>query len=210
MLLMKTAVSAIALSLPTLAHGSPSPTSINGQPLPDRWHQIDLIDASGVEYPEYAQSLVMGLTGNFTEVDLQKRRPDDVCRYIITANACLGIGSYVVGWAKSMAQIIKDLSNNHDCGVIDGTYRDIRYVFYASGRNCDTTSQQDTIAAAINKYMQKVDNGNLCHTECLRITHGGTYSGWLKVGPKNSFKENAYCGTHLNFDHCISGGNNDI
>ncbi|GIK07576.1 hypothetical protein Aspvir_003242 [Aspergillus viridinutans] len=146
------------LSLPTLAHGSPSPTSINGQSLPERWHQIDLVDASGVEYPEYAQSLVMGLTGNITDVDLHKRRPDDVCRYIITPNACLGIGSYVVGWAKSMAQIIKDLLNNHNCGVIDGTYRDIRYVFYASGRNCDTTSQQDTIAGAINKYMQKVDN----------------------------------------------------
>jgi hypothetical protein len=28
--------------------------------LPDRWHQIDLVDANGVEYLEYAESLVMG------------------------------------------------------------------------------------------------------------------------------------------------------
>jgi hypothetical protein len=40
---------------------------------------VALVDASGVEYPEYAQSLVMGLTGNITDVDLQKRRLDDVC-----------------------------------------------------------------------------------------------------------------------------------
>jgi hypothetical protein len=40
---------------------------------------VALVDASGVEYPEYTQSLVMGLTGNITDVDLQKRRLDDVC-----------------------------------------------------------------------------------------------------------------------------------
>ncbi|KAH8424308.1 uncharacterized protein LDX57_002060 [Aspergillus melleus] len=210
MLLMRTAVSAIALSLPILAVGSPSLSSIKGQPLPDRWHQINLADENGIEYPEYAQSLLMDPTGNITEVDLETRRPADVCTYIMTASACLNIASYAVGWAKSMGQIIKDLSDSHNCGVIDGTYRDIRYEFYATGRHCDTTSQQKTIAGAINKYIHKVDNGRLCHTECLRITHGGTYAGWLKVGPKNSFKANAYCGVHLNFDHCISGGNNDI
>jgi hypothetical protein len=40
-----------------------------------------------------------------------------------------------------MARIIRELSNNHNCSITDGTYRDIRYVFYASGRNCDITSQ---------------------------------------------------------------------
>ncbi|KAK1148716.1 hypothetical protein N8T08_008601 [Aspergillus melleus] len=194
MLLMKTAVSAIALSLPILAVGSPSLSSIEGQPLPDRWHQINLADENGIEYPEYAQSLLMDPTGNITEADLETRRPADLCGRLGEVNGTDN----------------QDLSDSHNCGVIDGTYRDIRYEFYATGRHCDTTSQQKTIAGAINKYIHKVDKGRICHTECLRITHGGTYAGWLKVGPKNSFKANAYCGVHLNFDHCISGGNNDI
>ncbi|KAB8239818.1 uncharacterized protein BDW43DRAFT_305581 [Aspergillus alliaceus] len=121
---------------------------------------MNLADENGIEYPEYAQSLLVDSSCNSTDVGLEECRRDDK--------------------------------------------------FYASGCNCDITSQEKTIAGVINKWMHGVDSGKLCHTECLRITLGEPYSAWLNVGSKDGSNANACCGTRLNFDHCISGGNNDI
>lgn len=94
--------------------------------------------------------------------------------------------------------------------MMRGSYEGLRWSYHSSGRNCDTTAQQATIAGAIKKYMTNVEHDKICGTHCLRMDHGGTWDGWLKLGPVNSFNDGAYCGPELSFVRCLSGGNNDI
>lgn len=73
----------------------------------------------------------------------------------------------------------------------------ISWVYYATGRNCDTTAEASTIQGAIKHHLQTTDGSKLCGTECLDLTHSGTWSGYLLIGPTSSFKSTTYCGPVL-------------
>lgn len=155
-----------------------------------------------------------------TESSLQARTFDQaimertsvrVCERILAATASyVAITNFAVAMAKSLASTTKELSDQSSCNVMHGTYESMSWVYYSSGRNCDTTAQQATIAGAIRKYLDNTDGNKLCGTECLRMDHGGTRDGWSKIGPTANFKSNAYCGPAPTFSSCLSGGNNDI
>ncbi|TQB67561.1 hypothetical protein MPDQ_005256 [Monascus purpureus] len=91
-------------------------------------------------------------------------------------------------------------------GTIDGW----SYEYYATGRNCDTTSQQETIHGALYHYLTTVDNDKVCGTQCLSLDHGGTYEGYLKLGKEAYFDSSVYCGPLLSFVNCASGGVNSF
>ena len=131
-------------------------------------------------------------------------------RIISTTGSCVVITSFVISMAKSLASTIKELSDQGSCNAMHGIYESLSWVYYSSGRNCDTTAQHDTISGAIKKYLADTNGNKLCGTECLRMDHGGTWDGWLEIGPTASFKSDAYCGPSLSFSSCLSGSNNDI
>ncbi|KAI9372252.1 hypothetical protein BJX61DRAFT_534106 [Aspergillus egyptiacus] len=142
---------------------------------------------------------------------LQISLNETLCERILTATAsCVVITNFAIYMAKSLASTIKELSDQGSCNSMRGTYESLSWVYHSSGRNCDTTAQHDTIAGAIKKYLDEADGNTLCGTECLRMDHGGTWDGWLKIGPTANFKSDAYCGPSLSFSSCLSGGNNDI
>lgn len=186
----------------TSAQASTWPSFIDGQPIPDRWLQISLNKTATTE-----ASLQ---TRNFDHA-LVERTPVRVCERILAATAsCVVITSFAIAMAKSLASTIKELSDQGSCNSMRGTYESMSWVYYSSGRHCDTTAQKATIAGAIKKYLDDTNGNKLCGTECLRMDHGGTWDGWLKIGPTANFKSNAYCGPSLSFRSCLSGGNNDI
>lgn len=187
------AISAQALSLPS---------TISGQPLPDKWFRI-ILDEPGD----------FGADQNLTRdanVDLVERTPITACDAIIIASSCINIVKELYNFCETVGTSIKSLSDQHSCRHINGEYQSIRWDFYASGRNCDTTAQQATIAGAIHKYIEKIENGVMCGTQCLRLDHGDTWKGWLRMGHASAYNDKAYCGPSLPFDSCVTGGNNDI
>lgn len=79
----------------------------------------------------------------------------------------------------------------------------------STGRHCDTTAEQETIAGAIEHHIK--NNGHkICGTQCLELTHGGTWHGYLLIGPASNFDHKAYCGPKVSFKHCDSGGKGDM
>lgn len=93
---------------------------------------------------------------------------------------------------------------------MSGTYQGLKWTYHSTGRNYDTTAQHKTISGATKKYLTNVEHNNVCGTQCLCLDHGGTWDGWLKLGPIKGFNDNAYCGPRVSFERCLSGGNNDI
>ncbi|KAJ5713180.1 uncharacterized protein N7483_010361 [Penicillium malachiteum] len=168
---------AYCFSIPTQA----SVSTINGQRVPDRWHQINLDGKVTTKSTELS-------TRDF-DISLETRTDITVCVSDLDATAtCAKLGSFLVALVAVVSS----------------------YIYYASGRNCDTTAQKATIEGALKKYLKEIDDEELCGTECLRMHHGGTWDGWLKIGPKASFDEDAYCGPKLSFSSCISGGDADV
>ncbi|KAA8646839.1 uncharacterized protein ATNIH1004_005514 [Aspergillus tanneri] len=123
-----------------------------------------------------------GLSKRDTNTGLVERTPITACdRTIAVTASCVVIANYVTQLVKSLASTIKEMSDQGNCNAMSGTYQDLKWTYYSSGRNCDTTAQHDTIAGAIKKYLTKVEQNNFCGTQCLRMDHGGTWDGWLKL-----------------------------
>ncbi|CZT20862.1 uncharacterized protein RCC_06722 [Ramularia collo-cygni] len=109
-----------------------------------------------------------------------------------------------------MSTGIKDVTNERSCGIFRGAYNDVAYRYTATGTHCDTTAEQATIGGAIEHHIKEIDGGKVCGMECLNLSHGGTWSGYLLIGPRSSFDNSVYCGPTLSFNHCDSGGKNDF
>ncbi|KAE8387709.1 hypothetical protein BDV23DRAFT_160643 [Aspergillus alliaceus] len=58
--------------------------------------------------------------------------------------------------------------------------------------------------------MDKLENGQICGTECVRLGHHGTGHGWLRMGHISSYNDKAYCGEGLGFGTYVSVRNSGI
>ena len=172
---------------------------------PERWARYDL----EVPIGESVTSEVVITQDNSTDFALEKRRQVGVCEAIIVTASCIAIKNELKSYVLYMANVIKDLSNQRSCGTFTSQVGNVKFRYHANGKNCDTTAEQATIAGAIENHLKK-NGGRLCATECLDLTHGGTWDGFLLIGPSNSFEANRYCGPTLNFGQCTSGGKKDF
>lgn len=62
-------------------------------------------------------------------------------------------------------------------------------------KSCDTFAVQATISRAIEHRVR--ESGLPLATECLDLTKGNTWNGFLLIGPSNDFDANMYCGPEL-------------
>ncbi|KAF7906842.1 hypothetical protein EAF00_001120 [Botryotinia globosa] len=170
------------------------PSTINGQPMPERWIRYDLTPVNTT-----------------SDTSLVSRTNVKVCEQILRITAqCLTVVSIVVTLSETVGAAIKSLSDAGSCGKSYGSLDGVSWVYYATGSNCDTTAEVKTIQGAIKQHLTTTDGNSLCSTECLDLTHSGTWSGFLLIGPTNSFDSTMYCGPSLSFGSCTSGGKNDI
>ncbi|KAI1071037.1 hypothetical protein LB507_011493 [Fusarium sp. FIESC RH6] len=141
------------------------------------------------------------------------KRGGAVCEKILAASAsCVVVGGFIRSAAIQFSSVVKHASNVQTCSTFTGYAGPDREIFYryrSTGRHCDTTAEQETIAGAIEHHIKK-HGSKLCGTECLDLSHGGTWNGYLAIGPAKSFDHKAYCGPELNFGSCDSGGKGDL
>ncbi|KAK2674377.1 hypothetical protein RAB80_009361 [Fusarium oxysporum f. sp. vasinfectum] len=144
---------------------------------------------------------------------LEKRRHVTVCERIITITShCVIIGGAIKDGILQISAAIKHASNVKTCSTFighAGPNSNLFYRYRSTGRHCDTTAEQETIAGAIEHHI-KNHGHKLCGTQCLELTHGGTWHGYLLIGPASNFDHKAYCGPEVSFKHCDSGGKGDI
>ncbi|KAK6984217.1 hypothetical protein R3P38DRAFT_3106204 [Favolaschia claudopus] len=147
------------------------------------------------------------LTSNST--DMAGRRNMDYC----IANAaqsgnCIAIAGVLATIGSAIASSLKSDSDNGDCKAHTGSVDDVSWEVYATGQNCDTTAQLKTIAGAIDVYL-RAQNKSVCGVHCIRLTHGGTYSGYVTLAAPGFNPDTFYCGSTYTFGQCGSGGGSD-
>ncbi|KAI1398104.1 hypothetical protein F4819DRAFT_498976 [Hypoxylon fuscum] len=141
--------------------------------------------------------------------DLEKRRAMDYCyKSLHGAIGCTGLLLGGAGLGASLAGLIKGGSNANDCQLHVAALDGISFTFRAEGRNCDTTAEQKTIQGAINNFIDDVKS-TLCGVDCLQLSHGGTWTGYVTIAAEGYDASNFYCGAQNSWPTCGSGGKND-
>ncbi|KAL8691486.1 MAG: hypothetical protein Q9218_003295 [Villophora microphyllina] len=103
------------------------------------------------------------------------------CAIISTGFAGISAAAAV---ANYIATIIKNQSDAHACGTRSGNVDGVNYQYSASGRNCDTTSEQKTVNSAVRKAVDYMNSQNV-NQACFQLTHGGTWKGLLQIAAQN-------------------------
>lgn len=141
--------------------------------------------------------------------DLQARRYIDYCiSGTAQAGVCIGVSSILSQIGTAIGAKFINKSNHHDCTAVDGRIDDVTYRVYASGQHCDTTAQLSTIAGSIDKYLRDVDK-DVCGVHCIRLTHGGTWTGYVVLAGAGGDVDSFYCGSSYTFGRCGTGGAKD-
>ena len=117
------------------------------------------------------------------------------CAIISTGAASI---QAVTAVATYISSLVKTQSDDHVCAVISGNVDGVHYQYSASGRNCDTTSEQKTIDAAVKKGLVFMQNEQV-NDACFQLTHGGTWRGLLQLAVGKANIENQKC-LHETYD----------
>ncbi|KAL9578304.1 MAG: hypothetical protein Q9212_005801 [Teloschistes hypoglaucus] len=121
-------------------------------------------DVQGVNRTQIAQPVVLL---KITE------RAGIIANGAAVISAAAAVASYI-------SMLIKQQSDNHSCGVISGNIDHVNYQYSATGRNCDTTSEQKTVDDAIKRALAFMTSQNV-NQACFQLTHGGTWKGYLQL-----------------------------
>lgn len=121
------------------------------------------------------------------------------------AGVCYAGAGAIFTAAILISNQLKKDSNSNDCSVHYGSADGISWKVSASGRNCDTTAQQNTIQGSIDEWVDSVGD-KLCGVHCLEMTHGGTWHGYVTIAPPGEDPSNYYCGSSTQTGACVSGG----
>lgn len=111
---------------------------------------------------------------------------------------------------KKASKTVHKQSEDHNCGIVHHTQNKMRFTYTSSGRNCDTTAQQETIQGALDKAYRNYVHNDYNGIWCMDLTHGGNWVGYLLVGPDGpELWNNLSCGNN-NSGRCVKGGKNDV
>ncbi|KAH7237105.1 uncharacterized protein BKA55DRAFT_597584 [Fusarium redolens] len=161
----------------------------------DETRPYELLRLNVTEAIKMPNSLALYHLEDFESEDsaLEKRRNVRVCERIITITShCDGI--------LQISSAIKHASNVKTCSTFTGRAGPNGDLFYC---------YRETIAGAIEHHIKKHGH-KIWGTQCLDLTHGGTWNGYLLIGLASNFDHKAYCGPEVSFKHCDSGGKGDI
>jgi len=203
-LLYTSAISSRAAALPSPLPDSEQATEKNA--IPEHLSLMGLQSADSVATIDLAGAV----PGNHT---LAPRTPVNICvKDSGRAGVCVAIAGIVTTIGVAIGNSVKG-SSNDGCKVHSGAIDDVHWKVYATGKNgkqtdCGTTAQVSTIAGAIDEYLRDVDK-DVCGVHCLRMTHGGTWAGYVSLAPAGLPVDNYYCGPAYSFGSCVNGGKND-
>jgi len=207
-LLYTSAISSRAAALPSPLPGSEQTpdSTLENFAMPETLSRAGLRSADFVATIDLASAV----SGNQT---LSPRRLIDICvKDSGRAAVCSSIAGIVTTIGIAIATSAKG-SSNDGCKVHSGAIDDVHWRVYATGKNgkqsdCGTTAQVNTIAGAIDEYLRDVDK-DVCGVHCLKMTHGGTWAGYVTLAPAGLPLDNYYCGSAYSFGDCVHGGKKD-
>ncbi|OTA61212.1 hypothetical protein K449DRAFT_434971 [Hypoxylon sp. EC38] len=169
----------------------------SGKFLPSRMTHIDLGDYELVE------------RGELNASDLEKRRNVDYCwKSVHGAIGCTGLVLGGAGLGATIAGLVKGSSNANDCQSHVASLDGVTFRFRAEGRNCDTTAEQKTIQGAIQNFIEGIHE-TLCGVDCIKLTHGGTWEGYVTIAAEGFDPTQFECGKSDQWTSCGSGGKYD-
>ncbi|KAK7016303.1 hypothetical protein R3P38DRAFT_2993844 [Favolaschia claudopus] len=149
---------------------------------------------------------------NSNSTDVAGRRNVDYCiASAAQTGNCIQAAAFLSAIGIGIASILKSDSDNNDCTVHSGGVDGVTWTVNATGENgaqCDTSAELKTIAGAIDVYL-RAQNMSVCGVHCIRLTHGGTYSGYVTLAAPNMNPNTFYCGSAYTFGQCGSGGGAD-
>ncbi|KAL6831562.1 hypothetical protein V8C40DRAFT_236752 [Trichoderma camerunense] len=144
------------------------------------------------------------------ENDLQARKHVKICTASSArAGVCVAVTAVIAQVSLGIAGLVKGDSDKHDCKAHSGSIDGVSWKVYATGRNCDTSAELKTIQGAIAEYLRSVDD-HVCGVHCLKLTHGGTWTGYVTLAPKGNNLDTFYCGSSNSFGHCVDGGKENV
>lgn len=198
MFFLRSTVIATLCCFGTSVLASSWPSSIQGQPLPDKWFQINLDQLeTTLSETEFNSSLV-------------ERTPVNSCLAVLGGvSSCITIGSFIIQMCQTLAGGIKAPVGSAQLQHHEWHYRGRQIYLSLHWPTLWYDSSERHHCRCYQKVPFECEHNKICGTLCLRLDHGGTWNGWLKLGPVGSFNEKAYCGVGLPFNSCVSG-NNDI
>lgn len=139
------------------------------------------------------------------------RRFVDACKGVFTYANCvssLSLGSQV---AFGIAGLVQEWSDKHQCGlsginVVSGGNGELGYFKYQStGRNCDTTSTDAQVESAVKTWIDDHTGGSLCKFACLKLSHGGTWNGYVTFGLDRYYVDSVRCDDTTQYTDCSTG-----
>lgn len=122
---------------------------------------------------------------------------------------CASVVSLVGGIAFEITSLVKGNSDANDCTAHSGSVDKVHWTVFANGSHCDTTAQLNTIAGAIANYMRAQDS-KVCGVHCIKLTHGGTWQGYISLAANGENLDTYYCGSAFSFGNCGSDGESDV
>lgn len=161
---------------------NPYDNSTSGDSLIKREDEASL-DWMSVLHYNYGYAVSNGTSSQ----QLQRRLDIHECTtWVSGAGACVNAvwDGLVAVW--DIAYLIKQSATAKSCAEIHGQMGGLWYRYWAAGGDCGTTAEQKTIAGAIHEALKRMDGEWTCNVYCITMTHGGTWTGTLLIGPSES------------------------
>lgn len=175
----------VTTSLSTLLYGYASFLQVSALSLP----ALVADPLEGKSMPHYMSHIditrdVGDYDGENATHTLVPRRNIDYCiRDPARSGVCVALGGAFSAVVFGIATLAKSSSSNNDCKLHQGQVDNTVYSYYAKGDNCDTTAELKTIAGAMANYFRD-QKSNVCGTHCIKMTHGGTWEGYVSDLPR--------------------------
>ncbi|KAK6454131.1 uncharacterized protein RJT20DRAFT_130159 [Scheffersomyces xylosifermentans] len=148
---------------------------------------------------------------------LAKRFDLRICTHSANnAGVCLAGMAFAYQVLKDIANGIKSLSNQNNCRSDFATihvYNNID-VYWQAGEitgACDTTALTSTIEGSLDEHVGKTNGKKICAFQCLKLTHGGKWTFYLKFGTDRYLVKYTDCSSRSGeYINCTSGGENSV
>lgn len=128
-----------------------------------------------------------------------------------SGDSCQAIEWDALNIAKQIGnQLYTDYTNN-DCASHSGSIDDIYYTVYATttGGDCRSTAELGTVQGALYDFIKtEYANGKLCGSQCIKLSHGGTWMAWLTISTSQSALNSFTCDASVSVPNCGSCGKN--
>ncbi|KAH7127916.1 hypothetical protein B0J13DRAFT_564725 [Dactylonectria estremocensis] len=111
------------------------------------------------------------------------------------------IGDFDGYLTRALGSLIGKTSKTKPCinfGGVLGKQGEITYRYQTDGAHCYSANEQKTIREAIIESIKR-DEIPATGTQCLDLTKGGDWDGYLLIGRTDGFDHDIYCGPEFDF-----------